>query len=70
MFSMSASTELLFIKKLTNYEFALLESQIEQAENKIREEHNMTCKTKDIMAYRSDKFIKATKIIRDMRKKL
>ncbi len=63
---MSTGVELHFRSVLSEYDYALLESQIEQAENKIREKHNATCKCKHIMSYRNNKFLAAISIVNRM----
>ena len=60
---MNVKSELLLREKLTKFEFALLEVQIENAENKIRSEHNKFCKTGDCMSYQSKKFLSFISLI-------
>ena len=51
---------------MTEFEKIMEAVHIETAENNIREKHNETCKTKDIMAYRSNAFIKMIKYTQEL----
>ena len=42
---------------MTELAKAIHANEIENSENRIRALHNATCKTKDIMPYRNEKFI-------------